>query len=132
MMTTTPDTVRLPSGERIPLLGQGTWHIGDDPRRRADEIAALRHGLDLGMTLVDTAEMYGSGASEELVGEAIADRRDEVFLVSKVLPAMPTAVAPLRPVRTACGGSTRTGLICTCCTGGGGSRWRRPSKPSPN
>ncbi|MFE9005888.1 aldo/keto reductase [Streptomyces sp. NPDC007875] len=85
-MSTTPDTLPLPSGERIPLLGQGTWHIGDAPRRRADEVAALRHGLDLGMTLVDTAEMYGSGASEELVGEAIADRRDEVFLVSKVLP----------------------------------------------
>ncbi|GHJ26177.1 oxidoreductase [Streptomyces hygroscopicus subsp. sporocinereus] len=86
MPTTAPDTVPLPSGERIPLLGQGTWHLGDDPRRRADEIAALRRGLDLGMTLVDTAEMYGSGASEELVGEAIAGRRDEVFLVSKVLP----------------------------------------------
>ncbi|NIY63044.1 aldo/keto reductase [Streptomyces malaysiensis] len=86
-MTTAPDTVPLPSGERIPLLGQGTWHIGDDPRRRADEIAALRRGLDLGMTLVDTAEMYGGGASEELVAEAIAGRRDDVFLVSKVLPS---------------------------------------------
>ncbi|WP_413811971.1 aldo/keto reductase [Streptomyces sp. OE57] len=85
-MTSAPDSVPLPSGERIPLLGQGTWRIGDHARRRADEIAALRRGLDLGMTVVDTAEMYGSGASEELVGEAIAGRRDEVFLVSKVLP----------------------------------------------
>lgn len=77
----------LPSGEAVPVLGQGTWYMGDEPRRRADEIATLREGLDLGMTLVDTAEMYGDGASEELVGEAIAGRRDEVFLVSKVLPS---------------------------------------------
>lgn len=80
-------TTKLPSGEAVPVLGQGTWYMGDEPRRRADEIAALRQGLDLGMTLVDTAEMYGDGASEKLVGEAIAGRRDEVFLVSKVLPS---------------------------------------------
>ncbi len=79
-------TVRLPTGEDVPALGLGTWMLGDDPRKRADEIAALRRGLDLGMTLVDTAEMYGEGASERLVGEAIAGRRDEVFLVSKVYP----------------------------------------------
>jgi diketogulonate reductase-like aldo/keto reductase len=76
----------LPCGERVPALGQGTWNIGDDPKSRAAEIAALRRGLDLGLTLVDTAEMYGDGRSEELVGEAIAGRRDEVFLVSKVYP----------------------------------------------
>lgn len=80
-------TTKLPSGEAVPILGQGTWYMGDEPRRRADEIATLRQGLDLGMTLVDTAEMYGDGASEKLVGEAIAGRRDEVFLVSKVLPS---------------------------------------------
>ena len=80
-------TTKLPSGEAVPVLGQGTWYMGDEPRRRADEIATLRQGLDLGMTLVDTAEMYGDGASEKLVGEAIAGRRDEVFLVSKVLPS---------------------------------------------
>jgi diketogulonate reductase-like aldo/keto reductase len=68
------------------VLGQGTWNLAEDPRRRADEIAALRLGLDLGLTLIDTAEMYGNGRSEELVGEAIAGRRDEAFLVSKVLP----------------------------------------------
>ncbi|WP_288195976.1 aldo/keto reductase [uncultured Pleomorphomonas sp.] len=79
-------TVRLPTGEDVPALGLGTWMIGDDPRRRADEIAALRRGMELGMTLIDTAEMYGEGASERLVGEAIAGRRDEVFLVSKVYP----------------------------------------------
>ncbi|MBS1183827.1 MAG: putative 2,5-didehydrogluconate reductase [Proteobacteria bacterium] len=79
-------TVRLPSGEDVPALGLGTWMIGDDLGRRADEIAALRRGMDLGMSLIDTAEMYGEGASERLVGEAIAGRRDEVFLVSKVYP----------------------------------------------
>ncbi len=79
-------SIKLPSGDMVPVLGQGTWCLGDDGRQRADEIRALRQGLDLGMTLIDTAEMYGDGASEELVGEAIAGRRDEVFLVSKVLP----------------------------------------------
>lgn len=76
----------LPSGERVPALGQGTWGWAEHPDRRADELAALRLGLDLGMTLVDTAEMYADGRAEGLVGEGIATRRDEVFLVDKVLP----------------------------------------------
>jgi diketogulonate reductase-like aldo/keto reductase len=80
-------TTRLPSGELIPVLGQGTWRLGDSRARRRKEIAALQLGIDLGMTVIDTAEMYGDGAAEALVGEAIAGRRDEVFLVSKVLPA---------------------------------------------
>jgi diketogulonate reductase-like aldo/keto reductase len=79
-------TVLLPCGERVPAVGQGTWYMGDDRAQRAEEIATLRLGLDLGMTLIDTAEMYGDGRAEQLVGEAIAGRRDEVFLVSKVLP----------------------------------------------
>ena len=79
-------TVTLPSGEAVPALGQGTWHMGDDPSRRAEEIAALRLGLDLGLTLIDTAEMYGEGAAETLLGEALAGRRDEAFIVSKVYP----------------------------------------------
>ena len=79
-------TTLLPSGRPIPVLGQGTWLMGEDPSRRQSEIAALRLGLDLGMTLIDTAEMYGEGAAEELVGEAIVDRRAEVFLVTKVYP----------------------------------------------
>ena len=69
---------------QVAAIGQGTWHIETAERRSA--IAALRRGLDLGMTHIDTAEMYGSGAAEEVVAEAIAGRRDEVFLVSKVLP----------------------------------------------
>jgi len=79
-------TTQLPSGEAVPVLGQGTWRMAEDARRRKDEIAALRSGLDLGMTLIDTAEMYADGAAEVLVGEAIDGRRGEVFLVSKVLP----------------------------------------------
>ena len=70
----------------MPALGLGTWHMAEDRRRRDDERAALRLGLDLGLALVDTAEMYGDGDAEELVGEAIRGRRDEVFVVSKVLP----------------------------------------------
>src|SRR5436190_23177094 len=79
-------TVTLPSGERVPALGQGTWQMGEDPALRAEEIATLRLGLDLGLTLIDTAEMYGDGKSEELIAEALGDRRDEAFLVSKVYP----------------------------------------------
>jgi diketogulonate reductase-like aldo/keto reductase len=86
MAATVVRTIKLPSGEAIPVLGQGTWGMAEDARRRESEVAALRLGLDLGMTLIDTAEMYADGAAEELVAEAIAGRRDDVFLVSKVLP----------------------------------------------
>jgi diketogulonate reductase-like aldo/keto reductase len=74
-----------PSKREVPVIGQGTWYIEDGDRKTV--IAALQHGLDLGSTHIDTAEMYGSGAAEEIVGEAIAGRRNEVFLVSKVLPS---------------------------------------------
>ncbi len=83
-------TVQFPSGEVVPAVGQGTWRMGDDPKLRDEEIATLRLGLDLGLRLIDTAEMYGEGRSETLVGEAISGRRDEVFLVTKVLPAHAT------------------------------------------
>jgi diketogulonate reductase-like aldo/keto reductase len=79
-------TVTLPSGEQVPALGQGTWNLGDNSLTRAEEIATLRLGLDLGVTLIDTAEMYGEGRSEELIAEAIDGRRDEAFLVSKFYP----------------------------------------------
>jgi diketogulonate reductase-like aldo/keto reductase len=79
-------TVKLPNGERVPAFGLGTWHVGDDRAKRKEEIATLKLGLDLGASLIDTAEMYGNGAAEELVGEAITGRRNEAFLVSKVLP----------------------------------------------
>ncbi|SFI80243.1 Aldo/keto reductase [Phyllobacterium sp. CL33Tsu] len=80
-------TTSLPSGEKVPVLGQGTWFMGEDRRQAQREVEALRLGIDLGMTLIDTAEMYGDGGAEEIVGEAIAGRRDEVFIVSKVLPS---------------------------------------------
>jgi len=79
-------TITLPSGEAVPRLGQGTWRMGESRRLRDEEIAALKLGLGLGMTLIDTAEMYGDGEAERIVGEALAGRRDEVFIVSKVLP----------------------------------------------
>ena len=79
-------TVTLPGGEKVPALGQGTWYMGEQPARKADEIAALRLGIDLGAPLVDTAEMYGDGQTESLVGEALEGFRDRVFLVSKVYP----------------------------------------------
>jgi diketogulonate reductase-like aldo/keto reductase len=80
-------TIALPSGAAVPVLGQGTWRMAERGADGAAEIEALRRGLDLGLTLIDTAEVYSSGASEELVGEAIEGRRDEVFLVTKVSPS---------------------------------------------
>src|SRR5215217_3692333 len=79
-------TVTLPNGESVPALGQGTWQMADTASRRKQEIEALRLGVELGMTLVDTAEMYGEGAAEELVAEALAGERERLFLVSKVYP----------------------------------------------
>lgn len=78
--------VPLPAGERVRAFGQGTWRLGEDRASREEEIATLRLGLDLGATLIDTAEMYGEGRAEKLVAEAIGGRRDEVFLVTKVYP----------------------------------------------
>lgn len=84
-MTAVP-VATLPGGEKVAALGQGTWTMGDSSRRRKEEVAALKLGFDLGMTLVDTAEMYASGGAEEVIAEAIAGRRDEIFIVSKVMP----------------------------------------------
>jgi diketogulonate reductase-like aldo/keto reductase len=97
-MPTDLPTVTLPSGETVPQLGQGTWRMGENRQKRKDEVEALKLGLDLGMTLIDTAEMYGDGGAEEVIAEAIAGRRGEVFLVSKVLPE----------------NSTRAGTIAAC------------------
>ncbi|KOF13478.1 aldo/keto reductase [Ensifer adhaerens] len=80
-------TTTLIDGRTVPVLGQGTWRMGDERSRAADEMKSLQAGLDLGMTLIDTAEMYGNGASERIVGQAVRGRRDEVFVVSKVLPS---------------------------------------------
>ena len=100
-------TVTLPGGEKVPALGQGTWMMATRRQRRADEMAALRLGVDLGMTVIDTAEMYGDGAAEELVANALGDRRGEIFLVSKVMPqhasrrgAISACEASLRRLKT--------------------------------
>jgi diketogulonate reductase-like aldo/keto reductase len=85
-MTETLPQVTLPSGEQVPAFGQGTWHMGEDRRRAADETAALRFGIELGLTLIDTAEMYGNGRAEEIAAEAMGGERDRLFIVSKVLP----------------------------------------------
>jgi len=95
--------VHMPSGETVPALGQGTWLMGEQAALRQQEIASLRAGLDAGLRLIDTAEMYGEGRTESLVGEAIAGRRDEVFLVSKVYPHN----ASRKGMRSACTNSLR-------------------------
>jgi diketogulonate reductase-like aldo/keto reductase len=79
-------TVLLPSGQAVSALGMGTWRMGENPAKRAQEIATLQGGLDLGCSLIDTAEMYGEGLAEELVGQALQGRRDKAFVVSKVYP----------------------------------------------
>src|SRR5262245_4427127 len=85
-MTIGMDAFRLPNGTPVSRLGQGAWQIGDDRSSRAAEQSALRTGLELGMNLIDTAEMYGNGRSEQLVADVIAGKREQVYLVSKVLP----------------------------------------------
>ncbi|WP_118179702.1 aldo/keto reductase [Paraburkholderia phosphatilytica] len=100
-------SVTLPDGERIPKLGQGTWEMGEQPSRRGAEIAALRAGIELGMTLIDTAEMYGEGRTETLLAEALDGLRDDVFLVSKVYPHN----ASKRGVQNACEDSLKR--LCT-------------------
>ena len=75
------------TGVQVAVIGQGTWNVGNDPSFEAREVKPLRVGLDLGLTPIDTAEMYGDGRSEQVMARAIAGRRDEVFLVTKVLPS---------------------------------------------
>ena len=79
-------TIELSGGEHVPALGQGTWRIGENTRAHKDEVAALRLGIELGMTLIDTAEMYGDGGAEEVVADAIEDQRERVFVVTKAYP----------------------------------------------
>lgn len=95
--------VTFPSGISVPALGQGTWYMGESARAEAAEVRALQAGIDLGMSLIDTAEMYGNGGSEKVVGKAIAGRRAQVYLVSKVLPSN----ASKRGVPNACEASLR-------------------------
>lgn len=78
--------ITFPDGRKVPALGQGTWNMGEKASEASREIESLRRGIDLGMTLIDTAEMYAEGGAERIVGEAIRDCRDQVFVVSKVYP----------------------------------------------
>src|SRR5437764_1198239 len=96
-------STKFPGGETVPVLGQGTWRMGEDKGKRKTEIAALRTGIELGMTLIDTAEMYASGGAERVVGEAIAGRRDQVFVVTKFYPQNAT----LEGMAAACDRSLR-------------------------
>lgn len=96
-MPTIPSTALL-SGRSIPTFGIGTWRMGESGRLRADEVAALRYGIERGVTLIDTAEMYGDGEAERIVADAVGRRRDEIFIVSKVLP----------------GNASRDGTIAAC------------------
>ena len=101
--------VRLPCGEQVPALGMGSWMLGDRRATHAEEIASLQRGIDVGMRLIDTAEMYGEGASERLIGEAINGRRERVFLVSKCYPQN----ASVRGAAAACERSlSRLGVDC--------------------
>jgi diketogulonate reductase-like aldo/keto reductase len=97
-MNQTLRSVTLRDGERVPALGQGTWHMGEDRRRAAEEAASIRLGIDLGMTLIDTAEMYGSGGAEEVIARAAEGIRDNLFIVSKVYPH----------------NGSRTGVVAAC------------------
>jgi diketogulonate reductase-like aldo/keto reductase len=97
-MNQTVRSVTLHDGERVPALGQGTWHMGEDRRRAAEEAASIRLGIDLGMTLIDTAEMYGSGGAEEVIARAAEGIRDNLFIVSKVYPH----------------NGSRTGVVAAC------------------
>jgi diketogulonate reductase-like aldo/keto reductase len=85
-MTASIKSLKLSSGQTIPALGMGTWQMGENDRDRPSEVMALRHGLELGLSLIDTAEMYGEGGAELVIAEAIAGRRADVFVTSKVYP----------------------------------------------
>ena len=120
-----------PARRDVPVIGQGTWY--NDNEDPALAIDALRRGLDLGMTHIDTAEMYGSGAAEDLVAEAIAGRRDEVFLVSKVLPQNASRSGTIAACERLTSLDSRpTGSTAIFCTGAVGTRSRKRSGRSRN
>jgi diketogulonate reductase-like aldo/keto reductase len=101
-------TLLLPSGREIPILGQGTWGMGEDRFERADEIAALRYGISLGLTLIDTAEMYGDGGAEKLIGEAIHDiPRERLFLSARFSRRTRPCAERCRLATVACDGLER-------------------------
>lgn len=118
-------SVTLPSGKEVPALGLGTWNMGEMRSSASQEVESIRKAIDLGMTLIDTAEMYADGRSEEVVGTAIAGRRDEVFLVSKVYPWNASAKGTVEACERSLEGSAPTVSISTCCTGVARARSRK-------
>jgi diketogulonate reductase-like aldo/keto reductase len=127
------NTVKLPDGTSLPALGLGTWHMGESAASRPHEVAAVRLALELGYRVIDTAEMYGEGGAEEVLGQALAEAlragtltREQVFIVSKVYPHNASRAG----VAAACGASDWTALTCTCCTGPARTRCAKPSQAS--
>lgn len=117
--------VNFSHGLCLPAIGQGSWKMGEAAHQRREEVAALQAGIDAGLALIDTAEMYADGEAERVVGEAIRGRRDRVFLVSKVYPWHAAGKRPLPPVRPACAVLILTCSIFTCCTGAASFRLKR-------
>src|SRR6266853_2017423 len=119
-------TVQLPDDERVPSLGQGTWRMGEKKKAHADEVAALRLGIDLGMRLIDTAEMYGEGGAEKVVADAVAGQRDRVFVVTKVYPHNASARICQKHASAVSNVFASMPSIFTCCTGVATFRlWKR-------
>jgi diketogulonate reductase-like aldo/keto reductase len=110
-------TITLSDGERVPVLGQGTWRMGENARSHKDEVAALRLGIELGMTLIDTAEMYGDGGAEKVVADAIEGQRDRVFVVTKVYPHNASRTELPKACDRSLKRSELMRSIFTCCIG---------------
>jgi diketogulonate reductase-like aldo/keto reductase len=117
-------TVTFSGARTLPAIGQGTWYMGEKASLRKTEADALRAGIDLGLRLIDTAEMYAEGGAEEVVGEAIKGLRDNVYLVSKVYPWNAGGQKGMRHVKPACDGLAPTASICICCTGAAVLTWK--------
>src|SRR2546430_376626 len=119
-------TITRPDGERVPVLGQGTWRMGENKSAHADEVGALRLGIDLGMTLIDTAEMYGEGGAEKVVADAIEGQRDRVFIVTKVIRTTRSERSCPKPASGVSSVFALKQSIFTSCTGA--KRHRRSRK----
>jgi predicted aldo/keto reductase-like oxidoreductase len=122
--------LKLPNGDTVPVLGQGTWKMGESRSKRKEEVAALSLGIDLGMSLIDTAEMYAEGGAEEIVAGAIKGRRREVFLVSKVYPHNASRAGVVSACERSLKRLKTDRLDFISSTGAAASRWRRPSPVS--
>lgn len=120
-------TVNFGDNRVLPAIGQGTWYMGEKASQRRQESDALRAGIERGLTLIDTAEMYAEGGAEEVVGEAIKGQRDKVFWSPKSTRGMPVAKKGLPPAKPACAVWAPIILTSICCTGGEIILWQRLS-----